>query len=315
MTLLPERAPAREQARNDERKGMHINRVIATCLLFLTALAGSTLAQEAAASQWPAEWIAARRHLLAVTYDQSRITTVTMKGKAIAPRVIGKAEVEYRQGRMNVRLEMDRFENPQSIGALYTTYILWAVAPEGRVENLMELPIQRRFRVESATKFLTFGLMITAEPHPHVGLPSSLIVAENTLRKGAEGRITTSTIDYRGDPGMFYVVLLPDTPSTSPDFRTPLIILGARRAVEIAERAGARQFAAPEFNEAQTQLVMLEQDWPRLRRPSNRRINTEKNGRRAHDVMRLGEQARKLSVERVAKGRNAAQAQDPDSFK
>ncbi|MEO6725956.1 MAG: hypothetical protein ABIP14_11740, partial [Blastocatellia bacterium] len=50
-----------------------------------------------------------------------------------------------------------------ALGGFYTTYVLWAVAPEGQAENLMELPIQNNFKIESTTKFQTFGLIITAE--------------------------------------------------------------------------------------------------------------------------------------------------------
>ncbi len=288
---------------------MQSRSIVGIVMIFCLALAagGAARAQSSNDPQWPAEWIVARRHVMAVRYNENKQTTVTMTGTGIGPQVRGKADVEYKQGRTNVRLEMDRFENPQSIGAFYTTYVLWAVAPEGQTENLMELPIQRKFKIESTTKFQTFGLIITAEPHSRVELPSSMIVAENTLRRGTEGSITTSKIEYSGDPGTFYAVFLPNTQAAKADYNTPLMILGARRAVEIAERSGARRFAEAEFGEAQTGLAMLEQDWPRSRKPSDLRKNAEKNSGQAHDVMRLGEQARKLSVERTAKARLAAE--------
>ena len=138
-------------------------------------------------NQWPNQWVVAKRQVLAVRYNENKQTTVIMSGTAIAPRVMGKADVEFKGGRTNIRLEMESFDNPQSLGAFYTTYVLWAVAPEGQAENLMELPIQEKFKIESTTKFQTFGLIITAEPHSRVELPSSVIVAENSLRKGTEG--------------------------------------------------------------------------------------------------------------------------------
>ncbi len=150
---------------------------------------------------------------MAVKYNENNQTTVNMSGTAIAPRVMGKADVEFKQGRTNVRLEMASFDNPQSLGGFYTSYILWAVAPEGQAENLMELPIQSKFKIESTTKFQTFGLIITAEPHSRVELPSSMIVAENTLRNGTEGMITTSKIEYSGDPGTFYTLFSPNSPA------------------------------------------------------------------------------------------------------
>jgi outer membrane protein OmpA-like peptidoglycan-associated protein len=296
---------------NKESK-MNITRLITASALFLITLVGAISAQTAEVAnttQLPTRWVAAKRQILAVKYNENKQTTVTMSGTAMAPRVMGKADVEFKQGRTNVRLEMESFENPQSHGAFYTTYILWAVAPEGQTENLMELPIQKNFKIESTTKFQTFGLMITVEPHSRVELPSSMIVAENILRKGMEGAITTSKIEYSGDPGTFYTIFSPNSPASNADYNTPLMILGARRAVEIAQRAGAKKFADAELRDAELKLATLEQAWPRSRKPSDLRNNAKKNSGLAHDVMRIAEQARKLSVERADEARLSAERQ------
>ena len=274
--------------------------------LFLMALAGLAPAQTVEIVR-DSQWVAVKRHVLAVKYRENDQTTVNMSGTAIAPHVMGKADVEFKQGRTNVRLEMDSFASPQSLGGFYTAYILWAVAPEGQAESLMELPIQKKFKIESTTKFQTFGLIITAEPHSRVELPSSVIVAENTLRRGTEGVITTSQIEYSGDPGTFYVVFSPNSPSPNADDNTPLMILGARRAVEIAKRADARRFADVELRDAEVKLATLEQAWPRSRNASDLRNNEKKHSGLAHDAMRIAEQARKLSVERSAAANIAAE--------
>ncbi len=287
---------------------MNMNRFTNVSAVFLMTLA-STLFAQTMTSQPHVQWAAAKRQILAVTYNENKQTTVTMAGTAIAPRIKGKADVEYKQGRTNVRLEMDSFANPQSLGGFFTTYILWAVAPEGQTENLMELPIQKNFKIESTTKFQTFGLIITAEPHARVELPSSMIVAENTLRAGTQGKITTSKIEYSGDPGLFYPIFTPGSPALIADYNTPLMILGARRAVEIALRADARKFADPELRDSEMKLASLEQAWPRSRKASDLRDNAKKNSGLAHDVMRIAEQARKLSVERYAQARLTAERQ------
>ncbi|MEP7337830.1 MAG: OmpA family protein [Acidobacteriota bacterium] len=285
---------------------MKVSKLITASALFLMTLVGAVSAQTVTVGS-TTQWVAAKRQVLAVKYNENKQTSVAMSGTAIAPRVTGKADVEYKKGRTNVRLEMESFENPQSLGAFYTTYILWAVAPEGQAESLMELPIQKNFKIESTTKFQTFGLIITAEPHSRVELPSSVIVAENTLRKGTEGQITTSKIEYSGDPGTFYTVFSPNSPATNGDYTTPLMILGARRAVEIAHRADARKFADTELRDAESKLAALEQAWPRSRKASDLRDNAKKNSGLAHDVMRIAEQARKLSVERSDQARLSAE--------
>jgi outer membrane protein OmpA-like peptidoglycan-associated protein len=207
---------------------------------------------------------------------------------------MGKVEVKRRDGRTRLKLKVHNLGHPQSVGPYYTTYILWAIAPEGQADNLVELPIRSEFEIDVTTAFQTFGLIITAEPHSAVKLPSPVIVAENTLRKGTEGGIEASRIEYSGDSGTLYVVSTQHAPALSADYNTPLLILGARRAVEIAERAGAGRFAEQELREAEIKLAALEQTWPARRR------DEEKFSGLAHDVMRLGERARELSVERIA---------------
>lgn len=291
---------------------MKVTRFITTSMLFLMAIVGVVSAQTTQATsnpQWPIQWVGAKRHVLAVTYPEKKQTTVTMAGTTIAPRVMGKADVEFKQGRTNVRLEMDSFGNPQSLGGFYTTYILWAVAPEGQAENLMELPIGKKFKIESTTKFQTFGLIITAEPHSRVELPSAMIVALNILRDDTKGMISSSEIEYTGDPGTFYTVFEPNSPLSIADYNTPLLILGARRAVEIAQRADAKKYADSELRESEMKLAMLEQAWPRSRKASDLRDNARKNSGLAHDVMRIAEQARKLSVERSDQARLSSERQ------
>lgn len=292
---------------------MKITKSIIALASLLMAFGGVASAQDVTnVPQWPTPWVAARRQVLAVTYRENKQTTVTMAGTAIAPRAVGKADVEFKQGRTNVRLEMNSFSNPQALGGFYTTYVLWAVAPEGQAENLMELPIDKAFKIESTTKFQTFGLIITAEPHSRVELPSPMIVAENSMRDDTRGLITLSKVEYSGDPGTFYTIYSPTSMGVVPDYDTPLLILGARRAVEIAQRADARTFADKELRESEQKLVMLEQGWPRARYASDRRNSEKKNSGLAHDVMRIAEQARKLSVERGAQARLAAERRRAD---
>jgi outer membrane protein OmpA-like peptidoglycan-associated protein len=238
-----------------------------------------------------------KRHTLAIRYKDNNDTSVNMTGTALNPQVMGKAEVKRKDGRTRVKLKIQDLGHPQALGPYYTTYVLWAIAPEGQADNLAELPIRQDFEVDVTTAFQTFGLIITAEPHSAVKLPSPVIVAENTLRKGTDGGIEASRIEYRGDPGDLYVVSMQNAPALSADYSTPLLILGARRAVEIAHRAGARRFADQELREAEIKLAALEQLWP-----SKRKEEAKYTGL-AHDVMRLGERARELTVERIMQAR------------
>ena len=269
------------------------------CALLVLTVAGNSPAQtvEVRRIETTRPVIIAKRHTLAIRYKENDDTSVNVTGTALNPQVMGKAEVKRKNGRTRVKLKAQNLGHPQALGPYYTTYILWAIAPEGQADNLAELPIKNDLEVEVTTAFQTFGLIITAEPHSAVKLPSPVIVAENTLRKGTEGGIEASQIEYSGDPGDLYVVSTQNAPAFSADYNTPLMILGARRSVEIASRAGARRFAEQELREAEIKLAALEQTWP------SRRKDEEKFSGLAHDVMRLGERARELAVERLAQAR------------
>jgi len=271
--------------------------VIATLLTFL--FVGGALSQvvEVRRIQTDAPVVIAKRHTLAIRYKDNDDTSVNITGTALNPRVMGKAEVKRKDGRTRVKLKIQDLGHPQELGPYYTTYVLWAIAPEGQADNLAELPIRNDFEVDVTTAFQTFGLIITAEPHSAVKLPSPVIVAENTLRKGTDGGIEASRIEYSGDPGDLYIVSSQNASVLRADFSTPLLILGARRSVEIAQRAGARRFADQELREAEIKLAALEQTWPSKRKEEARFTGL------AHDVMRLGERARELAVERIMQAR------------
>lgn len=276
--------------------------VIAGTLL-LTMLAGTTPAQtvEVRRLRSDDQVLIAKRHTLAVRYKDNDDTSVNMAGTPLNAQAMGKADVKRKDGRTRIKLKMQNLGHPQALGAYYTTYILWAIAPEGQADNLAELPIKNDFEVDVTTSFQTFGLIITAEPHSAVKLPSPVIVAENTLRKGTEGGIQSSRIEYSGDAGNFYVVSTQNAPALSADYNTPLMILGARRSVEIARRAGADRYAEHELREAEIKLAALEQTWPQ------RRKDEDKFSGLAHDVMRLGERARELAVDRMVQARLEAE--------
>jgi outer membrane protein OmpA-like peptidoglycan-associated protein len=272
---------------------MNIVKSMIAGVLILLMLAGHIFAQTIEITRDPStsQLTAAKRSTLAIRYREDNDTKVDMLGTSLAPKLKGEAEVKSKDGRTHIRLRMNELDHPQRLGALYTSYILWAVAPEGQAENLVSLPVKDDIRIDATTSFQTFGLIITAEPHAAVKLPSPIIVAENALRQGTKGEIESSQIEYRGDPGDFYAISSSSRPIGA-DFKTPLLVLGARRAVEIANRAGAQRLAEAEFREAEVKLETLEQIWPR-------QDDEEKYAPLARDVMRLGEHARRVAVERA----------------
>ena len=278
------------------------NAKIYSAVITMVFLAGSI---GAASAQAQTQTVIASRGTLAINYPEDKGTSIDMVGTALTPKVRGKADVKRQSGRTRVRLEIRNLDHPQSLGSYYTTYVLWAIAPEGQADSLGELqPIGPGERdIEVTTNYQTFGLIVTAEPHGLVRLPAPTIVAENLLRENTKGSITSSRIEYRGDAGSLYGVA---SPALSPDYQTPLTVLGARRAVDIARRGGASEYADAELRDAEIKLAALEQIWPRHRE------HEKQFSSQAREVMRVAEQARAMATERLEQARLAAERRAAD---
>jgi outer membrane protein OmpA-like peptidoglycan-associated protein len=236
-----------------------------------------------------------KRTTLAVRYVENKKTQVNLSGTSLAPRVLGKVDVEYKKNDARIRLKVENLDNPQTFGPFYTTFVVWAITPEGQAENLIELPSGYVAEVQTQSSAQTFGVIITAEPHSAVKMPSQKVVAETTLPKNATPGVQTTQAEYRADKGYFYETS--EDSSLKADYSTPRLVLGARRSLDIARRAGAKEFASDEWKQAEGKLATLEQIWPR-----NLKDTTKFSGL-SRDVMRLAQVARDLAIEREEQAR------------
>ncbi|MGE0130796.1 MAG: DUF4398 domain-containing protein [Blastocatellales bacterium] len=258
----------------------------------LTMAAGAVvLAQTGETPQWSP----AKRITLAITYPENETSTVDMAGTGLHSNVTGRVEAKRSNGQTHLKARINNLQHPQTLGACYTGYVLWAVTPEGQAGNLGWLPQTEGHsrEIEVTTRRQTFGLIVTAESHPLVIYPGPMIVAENILRKNTRRDLTAINIEYLGDPGIFYVTSGATGASTTADYDTPLNVLGARWAVEIARRAGAAVYASQELRDVESKLATME----RIRLASRKKA--EKFSAEAYEVMRLAEAARAKAVERA----------------
>ena len=125
-----------------------------------------------------------QRETVAVTYPLEQSVSVKFRGTTRLPRLQGEAKVS-RTGRRGTRVELSVKDLPRAyeLGTVYTTYILWAITPEGRADNLGEIKRGGSFLVNSkldaTTPLQTFAMIVTAEPHFLVRGPSRMVVLEN----------------------------------------------------------------------------------------------------------------------------------------
>ncbi|HEY6186832.1 MAG TPA: OmpA family protein [Pyrinomonadaceae bacterium] len=207
------------------------------------------------------------RQSVAVTYPLDQTVNVKFRGTTRLPRLKGEAKVR-RAGRRGTRVELSIENLPRAseLGGVYTTYVLWAISPEGRVDNLGEIKRSGSMIIDSkldvTTPLQSFALIVTAEPHFLVRGPSRMVVLENLPPQNANGAdVATINVQYVGNSSDYFND--PRVPEVADsDYRkTPTSLLGARQAINLARYAGAEREASDELREAQAQLEEAENAW------------------------------------------------------
>src|SRR5262245_6118307 len=196
------------------------------------------------------------RQTVAITYPLDEGITVKMRGTTGLPRLKGEAKVK-RAGRRGTRVELSVDDLPRAseLGGIYTTYVVWAISPDGHVDNLGEIKRSGssfvNSKLEVTTPLQTFALIITAEPHFLMQVPSRMVVMENLPPQKSGAQIETASVRYIGNASDYFrTAKVPDIADR--DYReTPISILGARQAIALAKYAGASQDSPDELQGAE----------------------------------------------------------------
>ena len=116
-------------------------------------------------------------------------TTVDIKGTSLMPEVTGKAKVDSKAGRLQVNVELSKLGPASRVDRQFLTYVLWAITPEGRAQNLGEIVPDENGKssLDVTTDLQAFGLIVTAEPSSRSPGPSNEVVAENIIRQTTKG--------------------------------------------------------------------------------------------------------------------------------
>ena len=239
------------------RIGRHLVLALSACLVFVSV----------AVAQQDVE-----RKTVAITYPLDETVTVKFRGTTMLPRLKGEAKVR-RAGRRGTRVELKVEDLPRAseLGGIYTTYILWAISPDGHVDNLGEIKRGGSVFVDSkidvTTPLQTFALILTAEPHFLMKVPSRMVVMENLPPQKPNGsQVETVDVRYIGNSSDYFrTARVPEIADA--DYRqTPVSLLGARQAINLAKYAGATQDAPNELQTAEDHLQAAEKAW-RLNQP------------------------------------------------
>ncbi len=208
------------------------------------------------------------RRTTGITYPLDEQVLVQFRGTTRFPRMKGEAKMRRtsRNG-TEIELSVSKMPRPFELGAGYATYVLWAVSPDGQVDNLGEIKRRGFFEFDSkisvTTPLQTFALIITAEPHFLVRSPSQEIMLENLSPYTLSGKTiaTVASVQYFGNSSDYFRDARTPEIAELDYSKTPSAILQAKQAVALARFAGAERDATDEFREAETLLLTAENSW------------------------------------------------------
>ncbi|HVH89164.1 MAG TPA: hypothetical protein VM912_20775, partial [Terriglobales bacterium] len=235
-------------------------------------------------------------------------TKIGMLGTTLMPQAKGDAHVDSRHGRVVISAKFDKIGDPAQFGPEYLTYVMWAITPEGRAQNLGELPLKGdHAQLDVTTGLQTFGLIVTAEPYFAVTTPSDVVVMENKVLPDTKGQIEEVTAKYELLPRGQYTKtesaqgLKPLMGEDHEHHKVPLGLLEARNALRLAQAAEADRYAADSLAKAQASLDRAE-DY--ARRKQWKPVETA-----ARDAAQNAEDARVITLRRREQ-ESVAQAQE-----
>ncbi|NYF77849.1 OmpA family protein [Granulicella arctica] len=201
-----------------------------------------------------------QRDLDAVNYlHRSGSTKIGFQGTTLLPGAKGEAKVESERGGITIDAQFKGLTPANGFGPEYLTYVLWAITPDGRPNNLGEvLPDGTKNNIHVTTALQSFGMIVTAEPYFSVTQPSDVVVLQNVvLNDKTNGVLEKVNAHYTLLPRGLYAQT--DGAKTVADpitrnERSPLELYQAINAIRIAKAAGAEQYASDIMQEAAQDL-------------------------------------------------------------
>ena len=208
------------------------------------------------------------RQTKAVTYPLDEVVLLQFRGTTRFPRMRGEGKIKRTsKNGTEVELSVSKMPRPFELGAGYATYVLWAISPDGQVDNLGEIKRRGTFEFDSkisvTTPLQTFALIITAEPHFLVRRPSRAVMLENLNPYSQTGRTiaTSAAVEYFGNSSDYFSDARTPEIAEIDYSKTPSTILQAKQAIALARFAGAQRDAAEELKQAETLLLNAENGW------------------------------------------------------
>jgi hypothetical protein len=185
-------------------------------------------------------------------------TKVDFKGTPLLAHARGEATVESKRGSVLIDAKFERVEPPTQFGPQFLTYVLWAISPQGRPQNLGELVLDssNKGHLAAATQMQAFALIVTAEPYFSVSQPSDAVVMENAVRPDTIGKIEEVNAVYELLPRAPFTYEIGKPIAFGPavsmsEYESTLALYEAQNAIQTARAAGAGNYAGDKLAKAE----------------------------------------------------------------
>lgn len=264
--------------------------------IFITANPAAARQASQSTTQPAATASGVSRTIKAVNYRRaSGATKVTFQGTELMRTASGEAEIRNKNTRMEIELKLLGVDDATKFGLQYLTYVLWAISPQGRAENLGEVMLKNGMaNVKAITDMQTFGMVVTAEPYFAVTQPGDMVVLESVPGPESSGVENVSgTFQLLGKDAYSSSNTKIDNAIFGIDRTTPLELFEARNAVRIARNASAEKYAGEAMAKAQQQLGTAETAY--RQKAGVKTIESD-----ARDVVETAEEARVMAVKAKA---------------
>ena len=195
-------------------------------------------------------------------------TKIDFRGTALMSDAHGDATVEARRGAVLIDAHFNHVPPPTRYGPEYLTYVVWAISPEGRPQNLGELVLSGsdKGHLRASAAMQAFALIVTAEPYFSVTTPSDVVVMENRVRPDTTAKVEQVNATYELLPRKPYTYNMAAETANTPaagggkavsmsEYEAVLARYEAQSAIDAAVAAGAPQYAPERLARAQEQLA------------------------------------------------------------
>lgn len=233
-------------------------------------------------------------------------TKIYFTGTPLLTGAKGDATIEPKRGTTLINAHFKDVPPPTRFGTKYLTYVVWAISPEGRAQNLGELVLDgsNKGSVRTSTPMQTFALIVTAEPYYSVTQPGDVVVMENVTGPDTVGKVEEVNATFELLPRREYTYdqgapqqVGNGKPVSREQYESIVAVYEAQSAIQHAEVDGAGKYAPEKLARAQE---LLQQARALPANQHNEIVST------AREATQIAEDARTVAVKRAADERAAA---------